>query len=275
MQKVTEAASSALQAVIGEFKNISPEFNRALVFKKNGEVLTCDENIITESQVKKIAAAFNEIAVQAEVIGGVETLAIQGVGSKLTMAFANNRYVATVSSRAADEKMVKALTCVIVPTVIRLLDQIAPASPDNQPGNAAEPEFKGVEEVVQPPEEPTFMEQTLDAAASEADFRKPPVNQFMVEKIGGLLVASDVVRVDADLVAKWRDLYGDKELTQVRVETLEGKAVICRFKPMKEAEGNQKGVIQIPEKILEMLRTGEGKLVMVRPEIPTEKEKKR
>lgn len=199
MQKVTEAATSALQVVIGEFKNISPEFNRALVFKNNGEVLACNESIITESRVKTIAAAFNEIAVQAEVIGGVETLAIQGVGSKLNIASVNNRYVATVSSLAADEKMVKALTCVIVPTVIKLLDQIVPASPDNLSVDAAEPEFKGVEEAVQPPQEPTFMEQASDAeVSSEADFRKPPVNQFMVQKIGGLLVSSDVVRVDAD-----------------------------------------------------------------------------
>ncbi len=96
----------------------------------------------------------------------------------------------------------------------------------------------------------------------------------MVEKIGGLLVASDMVRVDADVVAKWSDLYGDREISQVNVETLEGKAVICKFKPMKEADGKAKGIIQIPERILQSLRTGEGKLVMVKPVIPTASEAK-
>ena len=90
----------------------------------------------------------------------------------------------------------------------------------------------------------------------------------MVEKIGGLLVASDIVRVDADVVGKWSDLYGDKEITQVNIETLEGKSAMCKFRPIKEADGKAKGIIQIPERILQTLRTGEGKLVMVKPVIP-------
>jgi hypothetical protein len=125
--------------------------------------------------------------------------------------------------------------------------------------------------------EPTPMELAVDepSVTSEPIFPKPPVNQFMVEKLGRLLVASDTVRVDKDVVAEWRDLYGDKEITQVNVETLEGKAVICKFKPMKKADGNAKGIIKIPERILEILETSEGKLVMVKPVIFTAKEKRR
>ncbi len=264
---MTQASSTALQAVIGEFKNINPELTRAVVFRKNGEILASSEVVLTEDRAKRVAVAYDELVDQSEVIGRLETLCIQGVGSQLNMASANDHYVATVSSRVADEKMVKALTYIVVPTVIKLLNQINPALPNNQPADPAKPEFK--EEVVPPPEEPT------PAASSETVFPKPPVNQFMVEKISGLLVASDTVHVDGDVVAKWRDLYGDKEITQVNVETLEGKAVICRFKPIKEAESNAKGIIQIPERILQILRTGEGKLVMVKPVIPEAKEKRR
>jgi hypothetical protein len=96
----------------------------------------------------------------------------------------------------------------------------------------------------------------------------------MVQKIGGLLAAPDTVRVNVDVVAKWHDLYGDKEIMQVRVETLEGKAVICRFKPMKIADGYAKGIIQIPDMILRILHTGPGKLVIVKPVVPAVKEKK-
>ena len=177
--------------------------------------------------------------------------------------------MATVSSRAADEKMVKALTCVIVPTIIKLLDQIAHATPGNQESDFENSEAKQVEEVVQPPEEPTRTDQfSVASASSEQVFPKPPVNQFMVEKIGGLLVASDIVRVDADVVAKWRDLYSGREISHVNVETLEGKSVTCKFRPMREADGKAKGIIQIPERILQSLRTGEGKLVMVKPVVP-------
>jgi hypothetical protein len=274
---VTEASSTALQAVIGEFKNISPELTRAFVFKKDGEILASDEDVITEERARKIVAAFNEIAAQSEVIGRMENLCIQGVGSQLNIASVNDRFVAAVSSRLADEKMVKALTYVVVPAVIKLLDQVGSALPCDQSVDAVKPQFKGVEEVVQPPEESAAVEPDGYAAtaSSETVFPKPPVNQFMVEKIGGLLVASDVVRVDGDVAAKWRDLYGNKEITQVNVETYEGKAVICKFKTIKEAADNAKGIIQIPEKILQILGTGEGKLVMVKPVIPAEKEKRR
>jgi len=273
---VTEASSTPLQTIIGEFKNISPELTSAFIFKKDGEILASTE-AITEEQAKRLGAAYNDIVDQAEVIGGLEALTIQGVGGQLNVTFMNNCYVVTVSSLAADEKMVKALTCVIVPTVMKLLDQISPALPNNQLFDSEKSEIKQVEETVQPPEEPAPMEPVSDvpAVTSEPIFPKPPVNQFMVEKLEGLLVASDTVRVDKDVVAKWGDLYGDKEITQVNVETLEGKAVICKFRPMKEADGNAKGIIKIPDKILQILRTGEGKLVIVKPVIFTAKEKKR
>jgi hypothetical protein len=270
---VTEASSTALQTIIGEFKNISPELTSAFVFKKDGEILASTD-AITEDQAKKLGDAYSEVADEAEVIGGVETLTIYSADSQLNITSMDNCYLATVSSRSADQKMVKALTC-IVPTVMKLLDQISPALPDNQLFDIEEPEVNRVEETVEQPEEPTPMESLPDLpeVTSELIFPKPPVNQFMVEKIGGLLAASNTVRVDKDVVDKWSDLYSDKEITQVNIETLEGKTVICKFKPMKESDSNAKGIIKIPEKILRVLQIDEGKLVIVKPVILTAKEK--
>ncbi len=273
---MTQASQAPLQTVLGEFRNISPELTKVLVFKKNGEILAANEDKIAPERAKKLADAYDEIANQAAIIGGMENLTIQGVSSQLDITATDNRYMATVSSRAADQKMVKALTCVIVPTIIRLLDQVSPSTIDNQTSDVEESEVKLKEETIQPPEESTITEQLTDAppAPPEQVFPKPPVNQFMVQKIGGLLVASDMVRVDADVVAKWSDLYGDREILLVNVETLEGKSVMCKFKTIRESEGKAKGVIQIPERILQSLRTGEGKLVMVKPVIPTASEGK-
>jgi hypothetical protein len=109
--------------------------------------------------------------------------------------------------------------------------------------------------------------------SSEPILPEPPVNQFMVEKIGGLLVPCDIVRVDSEVIAKWHDIYGDKEITQVHIETLEGKAIMCGFKPIKEASNNGKGIIQFPEKVLQALQTSKGKLVIVKPVITSQGEK--
>jgi hypothetical protein len=44
----------------------------------------------------------------------------------------NSLYLATVSSRAANPEIVKSLTHVLVPTVVRLFDQVASLPSENQ-----------------------------------------------------------------------------------------------------------------------------------------------
>jgi len=153
---------------------------------------------------------------------------------------------------------------------VKLVDQIAPELSENELPQTTKLEDKPFEEIMLPVEEPSHNESIPDASASfssEPLLPEPPVNQFMIEKIGGLLVSADTVRVDSEVIAKWNDLYGDKQITQVHIETLEGKTTTCKFKPIKEKNCNAKGIIQIPEKILQALQTSKGKLVMVKPVI--------
>ena len=103
--------------------------------------------------------------------------------------------------------------------------------------------------------------------STEPPLPEPPVTQLMIEKIVGLLVSSDMVRVNSDVIAKWNNLYDNKKITEVHIETLEGKKLNCKFKAVKEAKGNSRGVIQMPEKILQTLHTSKGNLVMVKPVI--------
>ena len=271
---MTETYSTALQTIINEFKNVSPEITNTFIFKKDGEIVASTETT-SEDQNKKLISAFNDIADQAETIGGIETLTIQGANSQLSITSMNNRYLVNVSSRAADEKIVKTLTSVIVPTVVKLVDQISELS-DNELTQPKNPEVNPIEEIVPPDEQTTQSEPIPDMSASfssEPMLPEPPVNQFMIEKIGGLLVPSDIVRVDSEVIAKWHDIYGDMEITQVHIETLEGKAILCGFKPIKKTSNNGKGIIQFPEKILQALQTSKGKLVIVKPEITRQGEK--
>ena len=271
---MTEAYSNALQTIINEFKNIIPEITNTFIFKKNGEIIASTETA-AEDQNKKLITAFNDIADRAENIGGIETLTIQGANSQLSITSMDNRYLVNVSSRAADEKMVKMLTRVIVPTIVKLVDQISELSGNELP-QAKNREVKPVEEIVLPDGQTMQSEPIPDMStsfSSEPMLPEPPVNQFMIEKIGGLLVPSDIARVDSEVIAKWHDIYGDKEITQIHIETLEGKAIICGFKPIKETSHSAKGIIQFPEKIMQALQTSKGKLVIVKPEITRQGEK--
>jgi hypothetical protein len=49
-------------------------------------------------------------------------------------------YLTTVSSKEADEKYVSTLTRVLIPIVVRLMDKIHPALPDDQTFKPVEPE---------------------------------------------------------------------------------------------------------------------------------------
>lgn len=264
---MTQAIVNPLQTVIGELKNISPEITNCFIFEKNGEVLACSEDAVGK-QSKNLISALNSLSEHAQVIGGIKTLTIQGANSQLNIIATNNRYLTTVSTRSANEKTVKSLTHVIIPTVMELIQQRG--SEETKAAVLPEPVKLDVEPIqpASPVKETPHNDITPQVSASyssEPSLPKAPASQFMVEKISGFMVASDTVRVDSDVIAKWSYLYGDKQILEVHIETLEGKKTSCKFKPIKESNG--KGAIQIPEKILQTLQTSKGKLVIVKPVI--------
>jgi hypothetical protein len=312
---VTEVYSNALQTIIDEFKNISPEIKNTFISKKNGEIIASNQTT-TPDQNQKLIDAFNNIDNKAETVGGIETFTIQGADNQLNIITMNDRYLATVSSRAADEKVVKTLTRVLVPTIVSLVDQIitdfsnrelletskpqieqveevAPLivqtkhseSPQgehveeaisrvDQIAHNESPQCEQAEEVVSPIEQTRQNESSPDQSTSFSSgliSKEPSVSQLMIEKIGGFLVSDDTVRIDREVIAKWNELNGGKQITRVKIETLEGKKGICKFKPIKNENRNAKGIIQMPEKILQALKISEGKLLMVKPVIAESK----
>jgi len=264
---VTEVYSNTLQIIIDEFKNLSPETTNALIFKNSGQTIA-NTKATSQDQTKKLILNFGSIASQAQTIGGIETLTIQATDSQLNITAMNNFYLATVSSRAANPEIVKSLTQVVVPTVVELIDQIKSEAPENQPSSVITLEEKQNDETFLLAEEkPQIAPIPEPQPPYEPFLPKTPINQFMVEKIGGFLVPADTVRIEGDVIAKWIDLYDGKQITMVNIEALDGKKTTCKFKPIKEPKSNAKGIIQIPEKILQTLQIEQGKLVMVKPVI--------
>jgi hypothetical protein len=265
---MTETQSSTLQTIIGELKNISPETTTtALIFQNNGQIMASLETS-TEDQTKKIVLNLSNIASEAETIGGIENLTIQGTDNQLNITTLNDLYLATVSSRSGNQEIVKSFTHVLIPTVVNLLDQLA-SMPKEEPHLQTSPleEKSTKESVLEVEDKPTIVPIPEPHQPPERFFPSTPTNQLMVEKIVGLMVHSDTVRIAPNILAQWSDLYNGKQITMVNIEALDGKKTSCKFKPIKETKTSTKGVIQIPEKILQTLRTDKGKLVMVKPVI--------
>ena len=289
---MTCVQSEVLQTVVNEFSNLSNETSNVFFFDEKGETIVVDQ-ATREDQAKPFIDDFVNLTLQTDVLGGLENLAIQGVQSQIQVARIENLYLALVSSREANAKIIDSLSHVLVPTIVKLLNQQPikeemeipqdleiekeevpfeeSVLPEIEPVEENTlPEVEAVEESVLPEEEVVEEEQLINGIfeeeSSESLLPDPPINQLMVEKIKGILVQADTVRVDSEVIAKWTELYGERDLL-VHIQTLEGKETTCKFKPLKDAKSNAKGIIQIPEKILEALHASKGQLVMVSPEI--------
>jgi predicted regulator of Ras-like GTPase activity (Roadblock/LC7/MglB family) len=238
-----EVYAFALKNTLNEIKNVCPDVSNTFIFKEDGKILAKDENT-DEETINRTVDAFNAITERANTIGGLESVTFHGANGRLNIACINDFYLTTIASKEADEKYINTVTRVLVPTVLKLVEKIHPASIDNNTFTTEQPELE-----VNP--EPLLPE--------------PPVNQFIVENLGGLLVPSDTVRIDSAVIVQWKDLYGDKKIEEVDVETLNGKTTRCKFKPIKGSKYEGKGIIQMPEKIQLTLQTTKGELVMVKP----------
>ena len=288
--------SLALKSTLREIQNACPDVTSNFIFKDH-EILAKTENV-TDSTVTQIRKALNDITEKADTIGGLEALTIQGAEGKVNIAVLKDFHLTTVSSKQADEKYVNTLTRVLIPIVIKLVDEIQSALPETETIiNNDE-----ATEIVQPePSEAEVHEETFDDPVDEVEdsegiqleepeedtapapveesepvelnvydeplIPEPPVTQLIVENLGGLLVPSDTVRIGKDVVAQWKELYSDKKINEVEVEALNGKSTRCKFKKIKKSKDEGKGIIKMPEKIQLTLETASGELVTVKPAV--------
>jgi predicted regulator of Ras-like GTPase activity (Roadblock/LC7/MglB family) len=266
-----EVYASALQNTLNEIKNVCSDISAAFIFTEDGKVLAKDENT-KEETINKAVDAFNAITKRADAIGGLESVTFHGANGRANIARVNDLYFFTVTSEEADEHYVNTLTRVLVPIVLKLVKKIHPASTEDDslrnipesPVNNYEKELPVKENVTKPEPEPAE-EKTPFEINPEPWLPEPPVHQLIVENLRGLLVPSDTVRIDNAIIAEWKNLYGSKALEEVDVETLNGNATRCKFKPIKDSKYERKGIVQIPEKIQLTLQTAKGELAMVKP----------
>ena len=120
---MSQIYSTAFKSTIDEIKKVVPQVSNAFIFEKNLDTVIKDDETSEES-IKNLVESFNVIAEKADCLDELESFTIQGTNGQVNISCTNNFYFASVSSYEADEKTLKTLTSVLVPTVIRLVDQI-------------------------------------------------------------------------------------------------------------------------------------------------------
>jgi len=282
--------ASALTSTLQEIQNVCPDVSKNFIFKGR-EILAKDKKT-DEEAVTQTIDAFNKITESADIIGGLDAITIQGVEGKVNIAAIKDFHLTTVSSKEADEKYVNTLTRVLIPIVIKLVDEIKPTSIETETPTTddeaiwqiePEPVEEVKEEIIDEPEakEAEDFEELDEGAAmrelygdteqvelpadNEPLLPEPPVTQLIVENLGGFLVPSDIVRVDEDVIAQWNELHSDKKIGEVEIEALNGKTTRCKIKEIKKSKDSGKGIIKMPEKIQVTLEIASGELVTVKP----------
>jgi len=270
----------ALNSMLNEIKNACPDVQTTFIFEKKGKILAKDDDANLETAAGA-AETFKVLAERADAIGGLETVTFYGAQRRMTISNMNDFYLATVASKESAEKYTTTLTRVLVPTVLRLIEILTSQCTQDSALQTDEPKISEADAAFD--SEETQLEQIDEATDSaepelgdekpdledepEAFLPEPPATQFIVEHLGGLLVPPDTVRIDNGVILQWKELYEDKEITEVEVETLNGQTVRCKFKQIKNSKQEGKGIIQMPQKIQLTLQTSEGELVMVKPVI--------
>jgi len=296
--------ASALKNTIGEIKNICPEVSETFVFKDSDIIAKTDSS--SKKTLDQAILALNSIEKEAKKVCHIKSIRIEGKKGKINLTNMEKINFATVLTNEADEKYVTTLTRVLVPTVIKLVDNIQLNLPKIEVENKKPPEPvketpKATEKIQDTPTDLPVNEvpivELIEVPASEkvqiaeeiqdteiiqnesqeetpkkeleneTFLAEPPVTQLIVEKLSGLLVSSDTVRIDKEIIEKWSELYEGKKIEMLYIENINGKNTQSKFRNIKSSKYAGKGVIRIPEKIQFALETSKGELVTIKPVI--------
>lgn len=264
-----EVYSFALQNTLNEIQNICPDIKNSFMFKDDGEIIAGDENT-PEKVVVRAIDSFDGILEKADAIGGIEGITLEGNKGRVNISCMNDLYLVTVTSRKADMNYINTVTHVLIPTILKLLEKIHPAPlKSNQPQPEIETEIALNEELEEEetPFKETLAEEPEEDPETETLLPELPVNQLIIENLGGLLVPSDTVRIDSDLLSQWEEISGSMKIEEVEVETFDGKTSRCKVKPIKDSKYAGKGIIRMPGKIQLNLEIEKGELIRVKPAV--------
>jgi len=267
-----EVYSFALKNTLNEIQNICPDIKNSFMFKEDGEIIAQDENT-PEKVVVHVIDSFDGILEKADAIGGIEGVTLDSSKGRVTISCMNDIYLVTVTSKKADMNYVNTVTHVLIPTILRLLDKINSTPLKNKtPSLKIEtetPVTEELEEQTETPVEKDSTEEPEETLETETLPSELPVNQLIIENLGGLLTRarapSDTVRIDSEMLSQWKEFSGSTRIDQVEVETFNGKTTRCKVKPIKDSKYEGKGIIRMPEKIQLNLEVRKGELVRVKP----------
>lgn len=262
-----EIYSFAMKNALNEIREINKSIKCSFIFNSEREIIAEDEKS-SKYDIKSIMENLEEIFEKIDVIGGLNYLEVKGKNGTFKIFNLNeDSYLALTVEEDANTQLIETTVRVILPTLLRLLEKLAPThltpAPKKQEEKIVEEELNENKMEIEEKEK-TEPELELESEPIEPEI---PVNQLIVDTIGGLLVRSDTVHIDASIISQWNETLDGKDIEMVEIETFDGKTVQCKVKEIKDSKLSGKGIIKIPEKLCKNLEIKRGELVRVKPVI--------
>jgi predicted regulator of Ras-like GTPase activity (Roadblock/LC7/MglB family) len=120
-----DAYATALKNTLTEIQNICPDVSCSFFFSRDGKTVAENPEAIEET-TKKTVDSFQSLTEKADSIGDLETLLIKGEKGKVQFTRVNDIYLALATSEDTDMTHVQSFVRVMIPTILKLLEGIAP-----------------------------------------------------------------------------------------------------------------------------------------------------
>ncbi len=258
-----ETHAVALTNALTEIRNICPDVQTSFLFDKQAALVAGDSET-SQATLEKITGSLEGIMEKADTLGGLNSLVIEGSKGNLHISCVDDIYLTMVTSKNADTKYLETVSRVLIPTIVKLLDNLSPTPlKHTTPSHTLlEPREKGRELQEEIDEEEEKSKKIEEEPKSDLEL---PSNQLIVESFGGLLVRSDTVQISDDIMSQWEELLDGKTIDVVEIESFNGKTSQCKVKTLDDSKLENKAVIRIPEKLCQTLDIKKGELVRVKP----------
>ena len=119
--------ANALKTALTEVRNICPEVTRSFIFNKEGKIIA-ETTQDTETSTEKAINSFQNLMEKAEIMGGINTFLVNGNKGMVQFSRINDVYLALSASKKADMAYIQSVARTIIPTVMKLLENIVSTS---------------------------------------------------------------------------------------------------------------------------------------------------
>ncbi|MFQ6073906.1 MAG: hypothetical protein ACE5KC_01675 [Candidatus Bathyarchaeia archaeon] len=261
-----KAYETALKSALTEIQNVCDGIEWSFIFTKDGTIISGNDDKPINPEMTKAASSFQSLTEKAEAVGGLEQLLINGNRERIHVSSIDDIYLVTGISKQANITYIHSVTSVVFPTILRVLknisgplSEVSPTPLKPLPSKPLKDEAAEVEDTEEELAEPK------EKAEKAKSLPSVPPQQLIVDKLSGLLVRADTVQVDSEVLERWSNLMGVKEVSEVEIEAFGGKMARCKVKKISDSRLKRKGLIRIPEKTCKMLEIKRGELVRVKP----------